>query len=492
MDKFEDYINKSMTDHTPADDGWNIPSEDMWMKASTHFPKEEKRRWFLWLYIGMGLSCLVALFFFFGQHSENTSEKFTPQDLAATTTLTDNEESQDPQITNTTTQESNKAEVNKMSEVKEVANINSSIVESVISKNVIKQSSSITKNNSLSHKTATISESERPVIPDSSHPQSEKSLSQIPKNDFDSYVTSKVGPSVSTTSSLEFVNDRPVMIESFLQLPMMEQEQVFVVSEREIIKIDGIVMDDMTSVKISDKFLLPQQELTLGSTYFLLSALKGIDLGEEPRDDVFIDVSIPSINLGYTKWIRPTVSLRSGLHYAHLDGHIDFSDYEILEQDDIEELANFTYGEILNSSNLKSRSSELAQDGSTLPFVEIGEEVRFHGNIGVVLKAAQIPLFINKHWYKKRMEFYVGAGPTLELVWATNKAIDFNVEHKGLNYNLTLKDPNVKDNYLDYSIYALGGMKYYINQHYNLELALRVNTSEQAFSGLDLGFSYRW
>ena len=69
MDKMDDFIKKRLDDLTPAEDAWNIPSDDLWESAKVHFPKPKKKRKLLCIPMLLGLFLSTGLGFYFGQHS---------------------------------------------------------------------------------------------------------------------------------------------------------------------------------------------------------------------------------------------------------------------------------------------------------------------------------------------------------------------------------------------------------------------------------------
>lgn len=491
MDRLEDYINNSMSDHTAADDGWNVPSEDVWNKASVHFPKKKKRRGFFWFFLGLGLSLLIGIFLFLYQSDEPASDVFATRDLASiihksdiesSTTIIDVEREQNDNIDNTINEGSDTVVEAMDTDVVDISDATRRIAPKAIVNPTLKPKNKI---NIRPTDELINSESSAPNI--ATRPQPDEPISINDFQDSPSAISKNV---VSINPS-----DDPLSESANSQLPLLKPPKL-PITRRGVVSSHpertSIEINDMIPVKVSNRFLSPKQEISLGSTYFFVSALSGIDLGEEPRDDVFIDVLAASASVGYSRWIRPSISLSSGLDYVHLSGQLDFSDYEILEQDDIEGLTNVTYNELLKSSSLKARSSMISRNVSQLPFVQVGEEVRFHGNIGLALKAVQIPISVNKHWYKKRMEFFVGTGPTIEWIWVSQQPVNFNLEYEEINYELILDNPIESEQYIDYSIYAIGGMKFHFRKNYNLEMGLRINASEIIFSGFDLGLSYRW
>ncbi len=54
LDKFEKLLNNRLLDEAPAEDGWNIPSDDIFEQALPYFQKEKKKRrgFFFWFGIG--------------------------------------------------------------------------------------------------------------------------------------------------------------------------------------------------------------------------------------------------------------------------------------------------------------------------------------------------------------------------------------------------------------------------------------------------------
>ena len=67
MNRMDDFLKKRLEDFSPADDGWNMPSDELFDKAKVHFPKKKKKkRWGFFILPGL---MLLALGFYLGQKS---------------------------------------------------------------------------------------------------------------------------------------------------------------------------------------------------------------------------------------------------------------------------------------------------------------------------------------------------------------------------------------------------------------------------------------
>lgn len=482
MDKFEDYINKSMTDHTPAEDGWNIPSEDVWAKASIHFPEEKEKKRGLWLFFGLGLVCLLGILFLLPRGGSLAN-----RDMVTSTIVEENEQIVSEINKQIPTDKIDKATL-------EVATADAGQVDNN-SNNSIADNSAITRSSVTEYESPSTSRSEdiksrelrvthspvvdsQPLYQRSSAIINDQASSVTDLGKISSITTDKVSPAIETVEP-ELMDQVPILAVN--NAPKSHE------SEKK-----GIQLEDMMPIITTSRFLFPKKEVTLGTTHFILSSLGNVDLGEIPEDDVFIDVYVANGNLTYSKWLWPSISMRTGVFYSSLKGDISFSQLAVLTAGDIDVLINDTYTDILQFSNLTQRGKVEFEEGSEIPTITAGDEVRFIGSVELKLKALQFPLFLQKHWYKKRMEFYVGGGPTLELMWAYQKSSDFDLIFENVTYPMSFNEPAAKETYTDYSIYALGGMKFYINQNYNVEFGLKINVSEPIFSGFDLGISHRW
>jgi len=77
MDKLDDFLKNRLNDLSPSEDGWNVPSDDLWNAAKIHFPKKEKKnRWYFWLPILLLLFGSLGTGYYFGKMSSEKKNDF--------------------------------------------------------------------------------------------------------------------------------------------------------------------------------------------------------------------------------------------------------------------------------------------------------------------------------------------------------------------------------------------------------------------------------
>lgn len=485
--KIDDFFKKRLDTNSSEDEMWNIPSEDMWEAAKPHFPKEKKRRRFLWIYFLVVVMLISSITFWSMMDFDRSiqdhakvaisidvppkavdSKKIDSYNDKALKIKSENIQNDFISKENVKTEALKGAAItNQKNTIINNANIaNTTAVENEIERELRLKS---IKNEVVTENRESESEIvgqfiDEPMIVDfslNSHDSSSTKFIESYENDTDnrSLLTEAIGiNSIYTT-----IVDAP---KASLIGP---QKSIFTVPYGSI---------------------RPQEEIGVSSQYFFMSLLNGKDLDDSPEGRVIFDGSYNNLNLKYTKWIARKWSLSTGVNLASLSVNIDFDTEVVYNETDFEEIIESEYGEFLNR-NYDPSSSKIVR---LKPGVELldGDLLMMSGQVDLGLKVMQIPIILNYHWYNKRVEFYTGVGVTLESVWASEKNANFELFQDGTLITDPENQNDVEQHYWDYSYYTKLGSKFNITSHVNLDINLSILVNQPIFSGVEIGLHYRW
>lgn len=493
MNKLDEFFNKHLTDYTEAEDGWNIPKDDLWDKARQHFPEEKKKkRGLIWWFFGLGILLGFASAYFL----------FAPN-----------------QSWNQVNQQMTNADIKTKEEVKKKSN-DTNIISKEKTENITAIGSEVVNDQSKSNSNTEIKE--RVDIMQAAAQLQSKEKNQIKQ---DSELTIKTIPFQNKTTDRIIdkailpltANENNALTESIVEEnQVVEEDQVVEANDKKLKEaisplllspslISKLSLQNFnqapglsnsmalsTPIDVAYKQRRPKKEFGVGRTLFLVSLLEYVNLEDDPRDDINIDISASNINLNTRYWFKPRWSIQSGIHLSKLELKLDLSDFIIIEEDNLEELSDITFNDLVSQNGISARSNwETDLDFEDLG-IEVGDEVNFMGKIDQSLRAIQIPVFVNFHWYKRKLEYFMGAGPTLEHIWNNQSAEDVRMISNEKEYMVNFKESDLNAKYFDYSLYVNGGMKYKITNNINLEMAIKISILEPIFSGLDIGINYRW
>ena len=486
MNKMDNFFKDKLTDYTPAEGGWNVPSDDLWNDAKTHFPKKKKsnRRalWFLFPFLLIGLCAGYYLTI------DNESEVSLSEAIEATPskTLATNEEKQ---VTNNLIKEDNNIEKevetnspeSTRGQVEPEAKVIGSISSTRKRKNTqtsdVVLTTAMTNSSIIKHEKETtdgqiitpINSTVRPT--DDTYTKSESLLSQqvnvISEDDsgvipnYTLYPIAQIG----STKSILSVSDRQFF--NYLSEPVLTEPT-------------------------RAPSLLPMSELgmsyLLNPIVFILNA--GPLEGDHPDDVVEFFGSYNNINLTSSRWLGKKWSVSSGIYYSDYDLTIDISVWDEVETE-ITDLIQANYSSSFNRSSKTNDNEDLTItvfDGFTL---EEGDFVNLRLDAALDLMSVQIPFILNYHFYKKRFEYHLGAGAALDILHGEQLAIDVDV-FKDDNYVAVGNQGRIEFTEWGLSLYTTAGMRYRISPNINLGLALRVSPNNLHFSGVEFGLNYRW
>jgi len=486
MNKMDDYFKKNLTNYDVSEDGWNSPPEHLWDNAKPHFPKKkEKRKFFFWLFFGLAFISLLGLAFYLGQQSQSNLTDLNTENLVS----------------------------NKKQNLKDLN-----------SKEPIQNSEEIT-----SIDNASISYDETKIINDSNkdfnlkpskktNNTDQNSSTDIPKQKIENTIDAKDQNFESISSSTETSTN---IFNGQLNSAQKEEEEIaasIIVKNQEgdqssaqtkklidniyslnslnkSLSLNQRALPIITSgmvLKPKSKVMFPRQEAGFSHSLYLLDFLENaIESDNSSTDFINIEDRFQNLNLHYSKWIGDKWSISTGAHLTKMNLDLDLSVWDTLTTSEINEYINQVFDDKTVSRNRVVNDDESV---NLLPGIMVneGDLLNIKGQVNLSLTALQIPVFINRHFYKKRMEFQIGAGVSLDLLSAKQNAIELTLWRDQAQISEPFVQGEQKENAIDYSVYFKSGMRYYISKNVNAGIDLNVSVLEPIFSNVSFGLYYRW
>lgn len=479
MDKMDDFIKKRLDDQTPAEDAWNIPSDDLWENAKVHFPKPKKKRRLLWIPMLLGLFLSTGLGFYFGQHSliyKNTTIEIPNSNKQDTTIFEEkkNNLSKSNEIIYETPQESTiEAKENTQTPNKQISIIQppkiisfASIMDNEIRRIASESEQSETINTSIPIEKLKTTKSEVDAINFSD--QEEKITREnieIPS------------PKLWSTETLP-----PLLLPMRLE-EMMEESPIAALSNKVIPK--------------TKMYHYPNQELGIGysETPIRLLDIYGVQDTETGNVAEF-DLNYKNINLHYTKWLKRRWSLSTGLYFAEFNLDINTSIFSKLTNEDIDTYFSQQLEDVIQ---LRQAFSSSLQAGDELRIELIaGEQLLLGDSINTITQSGfnsrilQIPAFVNYHIYKNKFEWIFSAGAALNIESFDQKATDIEIYKEGIRINEPTQLSSTLERTISSSLYGGVAMRYHINRKLNFGLSSKVDLNYLFLSNVEAGLYYRF
>lgn len=474
-DNIEKFFEKRLGDFTEMEDGWNVPSDDIWNSAKVHFPKEKKKdRPFLYFLFGAGTMLLLSLsvgYYFFTKNdlientitpitfNENKIDKQEEIDLSLNEVAT---------FTNETNSEKEKEII--------VSNIKSST--NSREKEVAKNKTNFIKG-SL-QKTFDTKKKQTHFLTENTNQKAIETKHNLLNNDQNN---------INQNESLTLEKPLPIVIEKVekitnnkvINLPSLisklESEERPITNNSEIIKLKS-------ARKIN------RWEMGLSHSPLILLPVVRADFKED--EDVNLDVKYRNLNGLISRRLNRRFSLTSGLMFSSLDVGLDFGVEGIYEMDEVDVdfkgiLPNNSSGGSLTIDDTTSDLDIIFRPDANLMN---GDSVFVKGKIPFEVKAIQLPFLVNYHFGKGKFEGLIHAGGSLDYFDLRVRSLDFDVFKDD---NLISESVNFEpEKYTGFGVsaYLGAGVKYHLNDHFNLGLSTKFNVTALIFSTYELGVYY--
>ncbi len=507
MNKIDDFFKNRLDVNSSENDDWNIPSDDMWNAALPHFPKEKKRKSFLWLWFCIGFFGIVGMavllssdFYNSSLNTEVLNESNRSGDNVGAHLVVDDLEEIGNQSTNIDQGSVQNVYEANGKQVDEIVKLVQSAAEPKINFIVDKDLDGMLSNSSELIVVTEELDKENEILPveiialsmaddqrlgvegDSLNTASTQlirgnGISDNSIEDLSDGIASRKSDSDLNTEKGERVEENVPVIGTRLSRSLVTAETRFL-EEKEFPFLEPKVV------------VWPRKEIGVSNQLFFLSLLNGRDLDDSPDGRVVFDGRYRNLNFKYTKWIGRKWSISTGLNLADLSVNLDFDTEVTYDEDEFEELIDSEYGEVFDR-NYNSNSSKVVK---LKPGVELvnGDILKMNGQVDLGLRALQIPIILNYHWYNKRVEFYTGLGIALESIWASEKNVEFKLFEDGVLISDPVDQIDINESYFDLSVYTKLGAKFNVTRKINFDVNLSLLITQPIFSGIELGLHYRW
>lgn len=502
MNKIDDFFKKRLDVDASQNEGWNMPSDDLWNAALPHFPKEEKKRKsFFWFWLSVGLLFSVSMTYLIVNNNEAVSDN---QPQIANTKETYHEDilkdSKTIEIEEGIKQES-EDQILVQKELVEKP-ISEPIAESNSNMDVRKSSLLLEDSNQSQNSKGRITRSKS--INDNN--DQDVILRSTPNNILSSAIASnsELGVQDSKNKVVEFalestdskIEDVNVVVKTELGVAQQAREEVSIGNLRDLDLVaesnrSSIVVNNVNSGFIQPKLeVRPMKEIGVSSQLFFLNLLEGVNLDDSEDGTVVFDGRFRNLNFKYAKWIGRKWSISTGINFADLALNLDIDTDIVYDEVEFGQDINSQYGEVINSDNIGNAATPVMFKSG----VELvnGDVVRLRGNVDLGLRVIQVPIILNYHWYNKRFEFYTGLGFALESAWAREENANFNIFENDILITEPSSPSDFYEQYFSYSYYVKLGTKFNFNKQINFDTALNILANDIIFSSVEFGLHYRW
>ena len=463
MDKLDKFFKEQLTDYKASTDEWNIPSDHLYDEAKVFFPKKKKRRFFIW-FIGLALLCVgfsLGMFVTRIDQSDIVSENSDSERITQgpiTTKILKKKESETI---------GQKLPADKKSEINDYENTikETSKKKTVSQNNTISNSYSVSNSDQAKQESNLLSNTEEINISTTTN-----TFSQIVKESQNTIISkeSSEDDTVSAIENIDFLQTKISLIENKSEKP-------------------HLIEANFTPTK--GKINSLQDEVGISHLYFVANLFDEVELSEESvMEETQFSGKFKNLNLNYSRFIHNRWSISTGVFLSQINIDLDFSVYEKLNSEDIDVFVNEEFDDI------SPRSTDQNNMVSLMPGVNLseGDLLNFRGDVALQLRAIQLPFTINYHLNKRRTEYFVGAGLSIDYVLADQSAIDLEIYKDNILINNPYVQERQVENEFSYSIYFNTGLRYRISSHLNVGFNAKINVNDIIFSGLEAGIYYRW
>lgn len=497
MSKIDDFFHKNLSNYEEADDQWNVPDDHVWNQAQLEFPQEKKkRRGFFWIWGGAGL-LLIALLSYTAYNKQLSDQHPVAQvesEIAAQ--ITSDQQVVNPPIdasSNAGSMDDTDLLIDKQIVKSDLNNSQSSATISVNNSTALSSTASASQTDDAEEFTLSNgTKSQSLILAGAPSSIEEESTNSKPIIAGDS--EAEMSGIIQTENLQELISE-----DQSANTPIVESKIESNLLDNALLALNAINPLDvhLRDYMMSDPdipgphFSQAKTEVGISRQFYFIGLLNGINLGSDPRDEVFLNTNIRNINLNLRHWIAPKWSLQTGLYASALDASLDISVFFPATAEDLEILTNTEYQEVADQGGRSEEPSLMISLIDPPPIAE-GDEIFFAANVDLELRAIQLPLMLHRHWYKRRVEYMLGAGLTFEYVTAKQAGENFELGINGMPVDAIITEMPIASKYYDTSIYFEAGTKYHFTNNINLGATLRISVTDPVFSGVDMGLYYRW
>ncbi len=483
----KDFFEKRLLDENPGADEWNIPSDDIWDNALPHFPKEKKKkRAFLFFLTGAGILALVmALVFYFSFKTVTSSNK----------TMATREQAADPIINSK----------NIPSEIKTEIKSTQAITETAKNKEININSTSSKTNTDLKEKT-TNSELNVAVT----NLQFQENITN------DKMVSTAINLEISPKIILENIEavekrnienskkeiKNPLSIKQNESLPLASEKKKVIEKELATLPIlipavieknKEIDLVEANIDPIKRKRQLKKWEIGLSHSPFIFNwknLLKADSL--EEGEEINFSINYKNLNLPISRRLGRRWSLSSGIALSQIKACIDYNSNNIIYDANLADpdwTASFreqTNSQYINNSIFEEFNITILPDANLMD----GDNLDLVGKIPIQLNFIQVPIILNYHFGKKRLEGLIHTGIYLNYLNERVRNVNFSLLKEGQVIAQSLNIDPYSDHYFAVTPIIGFGAKYHFSDHFNIGVSTKIELFAPPLSRFEIGAYY--
>lgn len=464
----DDFFKKRLEEYTPAEDGWNVPSEELWDKAKPSFPKREKKPFFMWFSLAFLLIGIAASTWWFAgneQHKET-------QALISNTSINLAEQSNEQETTKqeqSTKQALTQPIVSKEPKTPARKTTLDKTNKKTISKPV--QSSKTKTNSGLT--TASRPKIKSPLAKTKAVESNPVQTKQITSN------INQIGfPKVSEANTPPTSKHQPSITSQSQHAAIgLATQQLFEIALLEPAALNNLI-HNRAALRLAQE-ASPTMHVSPIIKPFEYGIAYSTYVGFKPYDEMnptIID-GISSINAKNNK--------QYGLHVKTnrlYDNGLGFNSglmYTVQNMDVDLGLA-FEYQDG-SSSTLRS-SSSVNSDSLIIKFyddadLKTGDLIEGSGTIRFAVSSVRLPIGLNYRLRLKQFEWYAGVGLTLGVQLIRLSEPNIYVYNQGVEVGAF--DPEADQSFTfplpEFAVYAGTGFKYHLNNQTNIGISLNLD-----------------
>lgn len=459
--KIDQFFKKHLGNTSESGDGWNIPSDDLWVVAQKKInqPIKKKKRRVLFWFLGLG-TLICTLLFLKINEKIIINQSILQDNVLEVLEQTESQLSLDTLLQKV---ENEEAIVNKAI----VANVD---FERETPPLLSRQSS---KTIDLPHKAKVNGDNvQQKRWPHELHSvlsnENNKEL-----NVEDSINIGALKFPAKTTHPLP-----TQAIAEVLFIPQMND--LFDINQYEVI----------TEVEIPSW----QWEIGISHARYPANPFTVID-AQDIENNKFINLlssSYSNSNFVVTKKAKGRLSLSSGIYFTQQKIDVAFGfDSLIYEsgnkaiEDGIKLLAN-------NVTNNNSDENELELRFFPSANILNGDSLELYGHLPIKLVAYQLPLIWNFHFGRKRLEYLLNVGFSLDFIAITVDELPVEVFKEGVLVGNDINFKALKKIFLGARLYLGSGLKYHFSEHVNASVLFKLEPYSKEFSRYELGVHYKF
>ncbi len=511
-DNIHQFFQKKLGQSKPTEADWNTPSDDIWHRAKAEFPKKKKRKPFFFALLGFGTVLLFTIAFYWISPSSFSIEKGkqklelnpTASTVAAqpipTINAKGNQENQENQ-TDTNQSQNEGKDATTQSSTNQIAN------------------NLPTKNEIAAHKTEGVAEQTTVVVPTSnsnarstitnSLGKQKQSITAIPPTEFvpgTSLSTTPVNaslaaiPSEQLTEPTEPISATPADTLAAIAAPA-RKDLAFVAAPRLGVNLRDEEVEILAkTVPLVRPRIMPRWEIGFSHAPLILDLEKLFEeensenndtvlIGQEQLD---INVSYVNFNIPITRRLNRSLSLTSGVSFTKLGLDFIFSTTEVFDSAETDKELKSFLKKKSSAGSLTLNDASSVIDIEYLPGAMLmdGDTFLIEGIVPVEADVVQIPILLNYHFGRGRVEGLLHTGISLDYYRSSIKNLSLKVYKDDALITAPVAFNALNDEMFDFSLYAGAGMKFHLTDRFNIGLSAKVNFALLPLSRYEIGVYY--